>query len=77
VGKLGCDKGGFAVDEDDVAADAQRGCGEGELDGFFGGAGAGHEGGAGELALAVQLEDGAIDAAGEAKVVGVYYQALH
>jgi len=60
-----------------VAADAERGCREGELDGFFGGWGMGHERSAGESSGVVQLEDGAIDTGGQTEVVGVEDETAH
>jgi hypothetical protein len=66
---------GDAVGEDDVAADAEGGMGEGEGDGVVEGEAVGHEGGGGEDAAQVEFKDGAIDAEGEAEVVGVEDEA--
>ena len=64
-----------AVGEDDVAADAERGLRVGDADGVVKGRAVGHEGGGGESAGGVQFGDGAIDAGGEAEVVGVEDEA--
>jgi len=62
---------GEAVGEDDVAADAKSGVRLGEGDGIVEGGAAGHEGGGGEDVGLMELEDGAVDAGGEAEVVCV------
>ncbi len=62
---------GGSVDEDEVAADAKRGVLAGEGGGFFEGGACGHEGGGGEAAGLIELDDGAVDAGGETEVVGV------
>ena len=60
-----------------MAADAEGGPGEGERDGVREGRTRGHEGGGGEGAGVVELGDGAVDARGEAEVVGVDDEAGH
>ena len=64
-------QGRRAVDEEDVAANFEGGVGEGAGDGVVEECAGGHEGGGGERAGAVEFGDGAIDAGGEAEVVGV------
>jgi len=76
-GDLGGRESGLAVDKEDVATDAEGGRGAGELDGFGGGRGARHEGCAGEDAVAMQFEDGPVDARGQSKVVGIHDEAGH
>ena len=60
-----------------MAAHAKRGCSASKLDGFFGRAGARHQCGAGQQACGVQFQYGAIDAGGEAEVVGVHNETGH
>ncbi len=62
---------GHAVEKDEMAADAEGGVRAGELDGVVEGGAGGHEGGGGEDAGLMELDDGAVDAGGEAEVVGV------
>ena len=62
---------GDAVGEDDVAAYAEGGVGVGGGDGVGKGWAGGHESGGGEGPCPVKLDDGAIDAGGEAEVVRV------
>lgn len=62
---------GKAVDEHDVAADAEGGAREGQRDRVGEGCAVGHQGGGGEDTGVVELGDGAVDAWREAKVVGV------
>lgn len=63
--------GGGSVGEDDVTADAEVGVAVGNGDGIGEGGAGGHEGGGGEDAGLVELFDGAVDAVGQAEVVGV------
>ena len=62
---------GGSVDEQDVAADFEVGVGAGDGDGVVEEGSGGHEGGGGERVGAMEFGDGAIDAGGEAEVVGV------
>jgi hypothetical protein len=63
--------GGRAIGEDNVAADTDGGIGAGESGGIIEGGAGGHERGGGKGSAAVKLDDGAIDAGGEAEVVCV------
>ena len=60
-----------SVDEEDVAADFQFRIGMGDGDGVVEEGSRGHEGSGGERVGAVEFGDGAVDAGGEAEVVGV------
>jgi hypothetical protein len=68
---LGGRKDGGAVDEEDVAAGFEGGVVVGEANGIVKERAGGHEGGGGEGAGGVEFDDGAVDAGGEAEVVGV------
>jgi hypothetical protein len=50
---------------------------EGKFDGFLGSAGAGHERSAGDEAGGVEFDDAAIDAGGQAEIVGVDDETAH
>ena len=62
---------GGSVDEEDVAADFELWIGVGDGDGVVKEGPGGHESGGGERAGAMEFDDGAVDAGGEAEVVGV------
>ena len=62
---------GDGVDEENVAADFKGGVGLGDGDGFDKKRGGSHEGRGGKRVALVEFSDGAIDAGGEAEVVGV------
>ncbi len=64
-------EGGGTVNEEDVAAHFEGGVVVGEADGVVKKRPGSHEGGGGESAGLVEFDDGAIDAGGEAEVVGV------
>ncbi len=66
---------GYAIGEDDVAADAKRGMGVGDLDRVSKCGTGGHEGGGSEDAGQVQFADRAVDAGREAEIVGVEDEA--
>jgi len=66
-----------SIHKDHVAADAEGGSGEGDLDCFGSGRGAGHERGAGKQAGLVQLGYGAVYSAGQAEVVRVDDESAH
>jgi len=66
-----CAKYRLTVHQHHMAAHAQRVCGASQLDGLFGGRGARHQRGAGQHSGLVQLDDGAVDPGGQAKVVGI------
>ena len=66
---------GGAVCKHDMAPHSQLGVGEGDLDGVLECGAGGHEGGRGEDAGGVEFGDGAVDAEGEAEVVGVEDEA--
>lgn len=70
-GDLGRREGWRSVDKKDMAADFEGGMGAGGLDGVVEERAGGHESGRGERAGLVELGDGAVDARGEAEVVGV------
>ena len=67
----------LSVDQNHVAADLQSWIGEGQFDGFVCGRGLCHEGRAGEQAVAMELDDSAVDTRGQAEVVGVHDESLH
>ena len=62
-------QGGAAVDENEVHADGEAGVGSREADRLFGGVARDHEARVREHAPPVRLDDGAIDAPGDAEVV--------
>jgi len=66
---------GRAVGEHDVAANAKRGVGAGDGNGVVEGGAGGHQRGGRQHSSRVQFADGAVDAAGEAEVVGVEDEA--
>ena len=68
---------GVAVDEHNMAADAECRHRKGHVHGFFGGGSLRHERGAGEHLGGMQLEDGAIDSRGESEVVGIHDKTGH
>ena len=70
-----CD--GRSVREVEVDADAEVGGGLGRLDGRFEGDAVGEERGAGNDAVAVGVEDSAVDAFGPGEVVGVDDEVFH
>ena len=76
-GQLRRGKDRLPIHENHVAADAQRGCPAGHLDGFLSGCGPGHQRGAGQRSGAVQLEDGAVDPGGQPKIVGIEDKTAH
>ena len=60
-----------------MTADAESGSGAGNFNGFMSGGGAGHKGGAGDEACAVEFEDGTIDAGCQPKIVSVDNETAH
>jgi hypothetical protein len=68
---------GIAVDEDNVAADAQGWKGFCKLHGVGESAAISHQSGRRDNSVCVGLGDGAIDAGGEAEVIGVDDQTAH
>jgi hypothetical protein len=66
---------GSSVGEDDVAADAERWVRARDGDGVVKGGASGHQRGGGEDSGGVEFADSAIDARGEAEVVGVEDEA--
>lgn len=68
---------GEPVDEDDVAANAECGNGEGHLHGFLSGCGPCHERRAGENFSGVKFEDGAVDTGRHPEIVGIDDEAGH
>jgi hypothetical protein len=68
---------GLAVDQDHVAADAERGRSEGDVDGLFGSCALGHERGAGERAHCMQLAHGAVHAPRKSEIICVDNQPAH
>lgn len=62
---------GGAVDEEDMASDLESGVVVSEADGIVKEGASSHEGGGGERAGLMEFDDGAVDAGGEAEVVGV------
>ena len=77
VGILLCGRARFSVDEHDVTSDPQRWMCAGPSRRLHRWPRLGHERGAGQYAGVVQLEDGAVDAGGQAEVVGVHDEAAH
>ena len=71
AGDAGGGRDGDAIDENDVAADAEAGVAMGDGDGVREGRAVGHQGCGGEDACVMELGDGAVDACGEAEVIGV------
>jgi len=63
------DRSGDGVVEVEMPADLKRGVGAGEGDGGIGGGLGHHEGGAGELARKMRMEDGIVDFIRHAEVV--------
>ena len=68
---------GLSIDQNHVAPDAERGQGQGLADGFTGGAGLSHQGGAGENPHGMQLGYSLIDSQGQSEVVRVDNQLAH
>ncbi len=67
----------FAIDEDDVAAYAEAWGLVRDVCSLAGCLGDSHEGGRGEGELAMEFDDGSIDACGQAKVIGVHDESFH
>ena len=64
-----------AIDQDDVAADVERGLHEGCVHGIAEGCAGGHEGRRGQRAGSVQFEDGVVDAISQTEIGGVDNQS--
>jgi len=60
-----------------MAANAQRRGFKSQMNCLLRFRGAGHQRCAGQYALVVQFDDGAVDSAGQSKVIGVDDKALH
>ena len=76
-GDFGGRQGRLAVDQNQMAADAERGNCAGQVDGLVGGAGRGHQRSAGEDSGAMQLDDGAVDSRRQSKIVRVDNETAH
>ena len=70
-------KNGLAIDKNDMAADAQRRSRAGKFNGLCCGAGARHQGSAGDQARGVQFHDGPVHARGQSKIVGIDDETAH
>jgi hypothetical protein len=68
---------GLSINENHMAPNLQRWIGKSQFDGFVRCRSLGHEGRAGEQAVAVKLNDGAVDTRSQAEVVGVHDEAAH
>ena len=76
-GDFTCWEHGGAIDQNDVAADAQGRGSQRLLDGRAGSGRGCHERGAGEASVGMRFGDGAVDAVGEAEVVRVDDEPPH
>ena len=65
------------VDEDEMAADPERGRVERQIDGVAEGGAGRHQAGRAEHARTVQLHDGTVDAGRETKIIGIEDEAGH
>lgn len=70
-------KGGFAVDQDDMATDAKGRVAGGDCGGCAGMICGGHQGRRGKRPRPVQVENRLVDAGGEPEVIGVEDEAGH
>ena len=60
-----------AIEQHNMAADAERRLPERRMDGIAKGGSCGHEGGGGERVRGIQLEDGAVHSFCQSEVVGI------